>query len=112
MKDAGHSLELGILELERRWAEPRASRGWSQTRGCQSLHASEIRSETHRDRCCRNLGTSPLSHHPPSSHKRPATKDLVPSGNIWFPPWLPAHQPLTLIKLLKHSVSFLSLKWG
>lgn len=59
MKDTGHRRELGILELEPSWAEPRASRGWSQIRGCQSPQAREIRSETCRDRCSWNLGDNP-----------------------------------------------------
>lgn len=77
-KDAAHRTELGILELEPSWAEPRASRGWSQIRGCQSPQAREIRSETCGDRCSWNLGNNPTPHPPRprptathSSHQQP-----------------------------------------
>lgn len=74
-KDAGHRWELGILELEPSWAEPRVSRGWSQIRECQSPQAREIGSETCGDRCSWNLGndTVPPPHPLPthSCHQSP-----------------------------------------
>lgn len=55
----------------------------------------------------------PSPPRPPSRQSsRAATKVLGPSGNIRFPPWLLAHQPLTLIKLLHVLYLFsLCVKW-